>query len=319
MTVKECKQAYKDFLMKVTKHTKNSTNKYISYINKASKLPQMGDFWDRLAACDNQTKRIACVEELCDAIATALNNPYCPITEKDLRDSQSSAHVLLAFVSGQIWSKYKGVSVQFSAIFNHNALRSTFLSRLTSQDRIYDIGSFPIYIIHEMAMRKKIPLFDKMIAEIKFIYNANGDFFYFRDVERVMLATDGHAYLEKGGVIYPIFTEIPKKKPTEYRIAQAPTIADLSLDHDIPIQKKLKATIHSMPTLKVLSADIWAFKKEYASTHKNVKIRQVLSAYKPQMLPVDEDALIQETICFLDMLSLTVMQRNLNSSKSNRI
>lgn len=74
-----------------------------------------------------------------------------------------------------------------------------------------------------------------------------------------------------------------------------------------------------MPTLKVLSADIWAFKKEYASTHKNVKIRQVLSAYKPQMLPVDEDALIQETICFLDMLSLTVMQRNLNSSKSNRI
>ena len=53
-----------------------------------------------------------------------------------------------------------------------------------------------------------------------------------------MLATDGHAYLEKGGVIYPIFTEIPKKKPTEYRIAQAPTIADLSLDHDIPIQKK---------------------------------------------------------------------------------
>ena len=71
-----------------------------------------------------------------------------------------------------------------------------------------------------------------------------------------MLATDGHAYLEKGGVIYPIFTEIPKKKPTEYRIAQAPTIADLSLDHDIPIQKKLKATIHSMPTLKVLSAEI---------------------------------------------------------------
>lgn len=93
---------------------------------------------------------IACVEELCDAIATALNNPYCPITEKDLRDSQSSAHVLLAFVCGQIWSKYKEVSVQFSATFNHNALRSTFLSRLTSQDRIYDVGSFPIYIIHEM-------------------------------------------------------------------------------------------------------------------------------------------------------------------------
>ena len=39
MTVNEFKKSYRDFLINVTRHSYNSANKYISYINKACLLP----------------------------------------------------------------------------------------------------------------------------------------------------------------------------------------------------------------------------------------------------------------------------------------
>lgn len=319
MTTNEFKISYKNFLINITKHTHNSANKYVSYINKACSLPGMNDLWERLACCNDPFKKSKYVEQLCDTIVLALSDSACTLKEKDLRDWQSSAHVLLAFVSGQTWTKYKGVSVQFTSIFNKNSLRSKFLSRLTTQDRIYSFGAFPINIINGIANRKKCSLFDKMIDEIKFVYNKNGDYFYFRDITRVMIATDGHSYFEKDGTIYPVFTQIPKKNPAEYCIAQAPKIDDLSLDHDNPVEKELRKAIHSMPTLELLSQDILNFKQMYKTTHKKADNRTVLGAYKSCMPKVNEDALIKEIEMFLAHLSLTIMQRNLNSSKSNHV
>lgn len=319
MNANEFKTSYKNFLIKITKHTYNTANKYVSYINKVCSLPGMSDLWDRLAFCNNPFIKTRYVEELCDAIVFAFSDPTCTLKEKELRDGQSSAHVLLAFVSGQTWTKHKGISVQFTSIFNKNSLRSKFLSRLTTQDRIYSFGSFPINIINGMANRKKCSLFNKIVDEIKVIYNEKGDYFYFRDITRIMLATDGHAYFEKDGAIYPVFTQIPKKNPAEYCIMHAPKISDLSLDHDIPVEKELKRQINSMPTLKILSKDILNFKQAYKATHKKADNRTVLGAYKSNIIKIDEDALIKETEMFLEKLSLTIMQRNLNSSKSNSI
>lgn len=319
MTVKEFKLSYKNFLINVTKHTYNAANKYISYINKACGLPGMNNLWDKLACCDDPFQKTKYVEELCDAIVSAFSDPTCKLKEKDLRDSQSSAHVLLAFVSGQTWTKYKGISIKFNSVYNKNSLRSKFLSRLTTQDRIYSFGSFPINLINGIANRKKHPLFDKMIDEIKFVYNSKGDFFYFKDIARVMIATDGHAYFEKDGEIYPVFTQIPKKIPAEYCIIQAPKIDDLSLDHDNPIEKELKKQIATMPTLKTLSLDILNFKKTYKLTHKKADNRTVLNTYKKHMIKVDEDALLNEIEKFIKSLSLSIMQRNLNSKKGSRV
>lgn len=319
MTSNEFKLSYKRFLTTVTKHTIHTADKYVSYINKASLLPGMEDIWERLALCNDSVKKTKYVEDLCNVISDAFVDPKCTIKEKDLRDSQSSAHVLLAFVSGQIWEKHKGIKVQFTAIYNHKVLRSKFLSRLTTQDRIYSFGSFPINIINGMANRRKISLFDKMIDEVKFIYNQKGEFFYFKDINRVMLGNDGHAYFEKGGKIYSIFTQIPKKVPAEYCVICAPKIDDLSLDHDNPIEKELKKRINTMPTLMRLSTDIWNYKQEYKQTHKGANNRTILSAYKNKMLDVNEDELIKEIEVFLNTLSLTIMQFNFNSSKNNKI
>lgn len=319
MTVKEFKQSYKRFLVDVTAHSKHSSDKYVSYINKVSLLPGMQDLWERLAGCDDSTQKTQYVEELCDAIAAAFDDPNCTLTEKDLHDGQSSAHVLLAFVSGQTWEKHKGITVQFISIFGKKALRSKFLSRLTTQDRIYDFGAFPIHIINGIAKQKNVSLFEEMIDGIKFIYNRAGDYCYFKDISRVMLATDGHAYFEKGGKIYTVYTQIPGKVPSEYQILQAPKMDELSLDHDHPVEKELRKSIDTMPALKHLSLDIERFKQLYKKTHKNADNRTVLHAYKPHMIAVDEDKLIEEIKQFINSLSLTIMQRNLNSSKSNRV
>jgi len=317
MTVNEYKVAYKHFLIHITKHSKHTADKYVSYINKACQLPGMYDFWARLAACIDPVSKASLVETLCDAITVAFDDPACTIAKKDLRDSQSSAHVLLAFVSGQLWEKYKGIRVKFVSVYNKNVLRSKFLSRLTTQDRIYSFASFPINIINGLANKRKVSLFEEMINEIKFIYDDRGDFFYFKDIDRVMLATDGHAYFEKGGNIYPVYTQIPKQSPPEYRLLKAPKIDELSLDHDNPVEKKLKEAIGSMPTLQLLSADIQRFKQDYKKTHKKADNRTVLAAYKKCIVTINEDKLIQEIKQFFGSLSLTIMQRNLNSAKSN--
>ena len=317
--VKKFKESYKDFLNNVTKHTINSANKYVSYINKACRLPGMDGLWDKLATEQDAVIKTKYVEELCDAIIVAINNPCCAISEKDLRDCQSSAHVLLAFVSDQTWTKHKGITIRFTAIYNKKAVRSIFLSRLTTQDRIYDFGAFPINIIHGIANRKKIALFDKIIDEIKFVYDDEGSYYVFREIDRVFIANDNHAYFKKGGKIYPIFTQIPNTKPVKYVMALSPHIKELSLDHDIPIEKELRKAISAMPILKKLSTDIVRFKKTYIATHKGANNRVVLAEYKKCMMPVDEDSLIKEIELFINGLSLTIMQRNLNSSKSNRL
>ena len=104
-------------------------------------------------------------------------------------------------------------------LYNKKAIRSIFLSRLTTQDRIYDFGAFPINIIHGLANRKKIALFDKIIDEIKFIYDDKGNYCLFKEIDRLLLANDNHAYFEKNGKIYPIFTQIPNIKPDKYVMA----------------------------------------------------------------------------------------------------
>ena len=61
------------------------------------------------------------------------------------------------------------------------------------------------------------------------------------------------------------------------------------------------------------------FKRTYKATHKKADNRTVLNAYKNHVLRIDEDELLKEIKMFLEKLSLTIMQRNFNSSKNNTI
>ncbi len=325
MTTKEFKQAYKHFLINVTKHSKHTADKYVSYINKACTLPGMHNLWDRIAFCDDMAKKILCVEELCDAIASAFDDPACTIKEKDLRDSQSSAHVLLAFVSNRIWTKHKGVQVSFVQIFSHKALISKFKQRLRTQDRLYAFGAFPIDLICKIATKHKLrTLWDELIAQTKFVYDAKGNVFPFKDISCVLIGDDHRAYFERDGQIHTTFTKIAGS--TTFDEIRTMDIRDLSLDHDIPVEKALRATLESgaMSEFQKLSNDIiHRFVPIYKAFHSRAKVQDIISAYgqaeyDPVRLNIDEPAMLQEVQDFLGTLSLTIMDQKQNSAKSNR-
>ena len=58
--------------------------------------------------------------------------------------------------------------------------------------------------------------------------------------------------------------------------------------------------------------------EKYKATYNKADNRTVLNAYKHQMICIDESELIEEIKMFLGKLSLTIMQRNFNSAKSNK-
>ena len=325
MPAKEFKQSYKHFLLNVTGHSKHTSNQYVSYINKACGLPGMHDLWNRLACCGDATKKTQYVEALCDVIASAFDDPHCTLTEKELYNSQSAAHVLLAFVSGQAWNKHKGMQITFVQVFSNKALMARFKGRLRTQDRIYAFGAFPIDLICKIATKQKVrTLWDNLIAQTKFVFDSSGNATCFADISRVMLGSDHRAYFEKNGQIYTTFTKVARSGI--YTEIHTKDIGNLSLDHDVPVEHALKACLsaNQMPEFKKLSDDIvYRFKPLYKATHPAAKNQEIVGTYAkteydPSRLNIDENILLEEVQHFIDTLSLTIMDKGQNSAKSNR-
>ena len=319
MSEQDFKRSYKSFAITQAHLTKYSADQYVSYLNKVCQLPGMHKQLERIAAESAQTKQIQYVEELCDAIVTAYDDPHCPLTIKELSNGQSAAHLLLAFVSKVSWVKHKGIAVIFTQIFSKKNVVSIFKGRLRTQDRIYAFGAFPADLLAKMATRHKFALYNQLIDETKFIYDDKGNFFYLKDIDRVMLANNHQAYFEKGGTIYSVFT----KNPIEdiYQKLTCDKMKQLSLDHDYPLERALRKYLGSMPEFKKLSDDVLLFKNEYKITHPKAKAPEIMEAYDKQYasrIHVDEVTVLKEAKHFLDALHLTIMDKDFNSLKSNR-
>ena len=319
MNEQQFKQSYKSFAITQAHLTKYSANQYVSYLNKVRQLPGMDKQLARIATESTQTKQIQHVEEWCDAIAAAYDDPLCPLTIKELSNGQSAAHLLLAFVSKVSWVKHKGIAVTFTQIFSQKNVMSIFKGRLRTQDRIYPFGAFPADLLAKMATRHKFALYNQLIDETKFIYDDKGNFFYLKDIDRVMLANNHQAYFEKGGTIYPVFTENPSVGIYQKLICDK--MKQLSLDHDYPLEGALRAYIGSMSEFKKLSDDVLLFKKAYKTTHPKANASDIMTAYDKNYasrIHVDEIAVLQEAKKFLDVLHLTIMEKSLNSAKGKR-
>lgn len=319
MSVTHFKKAYKTFATTQAHLTKYSADQYASYLNKACQLPGMQQQWERIATESNQAKQIQYAEEWCDAIAAAYDDLLCPLTVKQLNNSQSAAHLLLAFVSNVSWIKGKGMSVQFTQIISKKAAVTTFKGRLRTQDRIYDYGAFAADLLAKMATRHKFPLYNTLIDETKFVYDEKGNFFYLKDIDRIMLANDNHAYFEKDGAIYPIFTETIGTG-TYHKIATN-NMRGLSLDHDYPLKSALRTHLQSLPEYKKLSDDILLFKNECKALYPKAQASKIMEEYDKQYasrIHVDELQVLREIKGFLDVLHLTIMYQGDNSAKSNR-
>lgn len=323
MTEKDFLRSYRGFLMDVVHISKGSAYCYVTYLRNACKLPGMENHLALITEAKATSLQVKYAEELCDAIDEAYNDPLCIIKRKDLDNSHTAAHVLLAYVSGLHWVKHKGVSVVFTQIFSARSVAATFRGRLRTQDRIYDYGAFPTNLISKLATKHKVRGFwDKMIAETKIIYDKSGKHCYFYEIEQILFGNDGHAYFKKGGKIHTIYTLITKTGL--YRELNTAKLRDLSLDHDYPVESALKDMLlkKPMPELQKLGDDILRFKQTYLLTHPRAKNPEIISEYEkiycPSRLSIDEPALLKEVQDFIGTLSLTIMDQAENSAKGKR-
>ena len=323
MPVKSFLKDYRTFLTDVIHISKGSSYSYVTYLNNACKLPSMNNQLFLIANEKDGTKRAKYAQELCDAIDRAYFDPLCPLKQKDLDNSHTAAHVLLAFVSGLKWIKHKGVEVAFVQVFSKSSVFANFKLRLRSQDRIYAYGAFPTNLYSKLATKLKVrTLWDKLIDETKFIYDAAGNYFYFKDIDRVMIGNNDRAYFEKDGKIYTVYTLI--NKTGQYVELIAKKLRKLSLDHDKPIAAELEKMFLTkpIPETKKLSADILKFEKDYKAKFGSADNQKIIGEYEktydPVKLGINEKQLLDEFREFLDQLSLTVMDGAQNSSKGKK-
>ena len=324
MSEKEFLKAYRKFAIDNAHISERSSYSYVTYLRNACKLPKMNNHLMLIANSGDSVLQTKYAEELCDAIDLAYDDFNCLIDPKELNNSHSAAHMLLAYVSGQQWEKYKGIKIIFTHIFSKKSLTTTFRSRLRTQDRIYDYGAFPTNLISKLATKYKVKGFwDEMIAKIKFVYDKNGRSVYFEGIERVMLGSDGGAYFEKNKKIYTIFSK--NVKTGAYEKIAASKLKQLSLDHDNPLECALKDAFksHPMAEFKKISQDILRFSKLYKQNHDKARNTEIIGEYEktydPVRLRVNEQALIKEAQAFIKTLSLTIMDRGHNSRKSNKV
>lgn len=323
MSVKRFLKEYRDFLTNTVHISKQSSYCYITYLKNACKLPAMNNHLYLIANGKNSAEKIQYANELCDAIDQAYFDPYCPIKQKDLNNSHTAAHILFAFVSGLKWIKHKGVDVAFIQIFNKSSIVANFKSRLRTQDRIYQFGAFPTNLYCKLATKFKVrTVWNKLINETKFIYDASGNYFCFKDIDQVMIGNDNHAYFMKDGKVYTIFTLITQTGT--YVELTAKKLRNLTLDHDKPVVEELEKFFLSkpIPEMRKLSNDILCFEKDYKLKFGNADGQKIISEYEktydPVMLGIDEAKLLDEFIEFLDQLSLTIMDGAQNSSKGKK-
>ena len=165
-------------------------------------------------------------------------------------------------------------------------------------------------------------MWNKLINETKFIYDASGNYFCFKDIDQVMIGNDNHAYFMKGGKVYTIFTLITRTG--KYVELTAKKLRNLTLDHDKPVVEELEKNFLSkpIPEMRKLSNDILRFEKDYKLKFGNADGQKIISEYEktydPVMLGIDEAKLLDEFIEFLDQLSLTIMDGAQNSSKGKK-
>ncbi len=314
MIEKQFLQNFRKFATDVAKLSKTSAYCYVTYLHNACKLYGVENHLQSIAQSNNTSEQIALAEEICNTLDLATDSPACMLSTKDLNNSKVAAHMLLAFISGHKWTKSKGLTVTFTQIFSKKSLASIFRSRLRTQDRIYSFGAFPTNLLCKIATKHKVRNYwDTLIEKTKFVFNSKGDSICFEDIECVMLGSDNHAYFKKNDKIYTIFTK--NTKTGCFVETKTNNVMNLSLDHDVPIENVLKQMLacNALPQMDKLGKDIVSFKLQYTATHPGAKNAMIIGEYEKfydaKRLMLDEVALMQEFLNFLQALDLTVMDR----------
>lgn len=332
MTKKEFYVGFSDFMADAD-FSKYSIAQYKKYLNNACKnLPGIQDLMEKIAESDNQRVQEQYAEAINAAITSAQNDENCSISSKDLSDYKSAVAVLIAYISGQQWEKNVGpvciIPLNANSEYSKKDLKKIFLARLNTQDRFsYDYGVFAARVLTKIAKKYKVKLYDDAINNIKFLYIDDvNKYVKLKDIDKLVIDKNGYVYaLVKRKykfkyfgpyAHYRVYTERYKNGRTHgFERINVRSIADLSLDHEIPMHEALKNEMVNMPEYKKLSDDIMKFK----NTHKDLNASELSKEYYNKAYPnldICEEDMLKEIKTFIDNIQLTIMLRSYNSSKS---
>ncbi len=303
--------------------TQESAESYISYLRGACKhLPGLEKNLELIATSKSINLQAIYAEQINTAICKALKSKNAPVKSKTLQNYKSASNLLIAFLSDAThiatFNKTALPVLNSESEYTRKDLRTIFLSRLKTQDRMsYSYGVFAVRVLCKIAAKHKVKLFNNAVENIKFLYGPDPkSFFRLKNIDKLIISIDGHAYIEKDGITYPLYTEnFQKGKGVGFEIAKTKTLRDLSLDHDIPLVKALEQEITTMPEYKKLSDDIMRFKKNHIISNASDFSKKYYEQEYP-LLQVSEASILNEISEFLKDMQLTIMHTSYNSSKN---
>jgi hypothetical protein len=320
---------YKEYLVE-TDHTANVAEQYCTYLRGAVRdLDVDDDFWEYFAESNNTFEHARLSEILKASLYEAKSDSTCVISKRDLANYNSAINQLIAFVSTTP-TKHSTPAVRplpptlivgATSSYDRADLISIFKSRLKTQDRFYAFGTYPARIVGKIIANSlpRIDLYEKLINETKFLCGPSAsDFYLLKNVDKLTIAR-GRAYIEVSGRAYMVYTETFKKGISAGFVpATVNTMSDLSLDHIQPMYDVLKSCLPSYTEYLKFSDSVLSYRRANPKTSLSIFSSDYYTIVYPT-LKLDEQKLIDEIFDFIGRLSLVIMDRKSNSSKSKSI
>ncbi len=319
---------YKGYLVD-TDHTIYGADQYCTYLRKACAFLNLGEgFIEAIIAISDANVQAALCEHLMAKLCNEFKNTTDKALKKQISNYKSAVTALSEFLTHEddgndtILSLLPAVTLPCESVYDRKELFNIFKSRLVTQDRYYydDGKCFPSRIINRIATKNKRKLYDTLILNTRFLYEADGDkFFVLREIDRLTIKTDGFVKIEVKGKEYDVYTEVwTDHKIVGYELLRVSSVRYISLDHMVSVHSKLIPFIDMRGELEKFSKHVMSYKR----TVPDMTVSDFSSAYYNSHygeLSVDEMVLLDQILEFIDMLELLILHKSYNSSKNDSV
>lgn len=329
MDAKQFYEQFQTFLLDVDepRTTKESARSYASYLRGANRRfspleDKRADYFAYVADLPNETRSVL-VGEFLAKLQAERRNPSSIHCKKTLGNYCSALRALEDFYQSSDLpfiplppTTPKSTNHSIRIDYTATQIRRSFRSRLKTQDRFYDFGSFPCRLLGRIFHSNKeyFSLYEDLIDKTKLLLD-NGAVTSLQSVRGIVI-DGGFAYALIGNGKKLIYTQaFANGRPNGIKPMEASALSSLSLDHDRSLYDTLKDRLGKMPTLKRLGEDIVSYRQGRSFPNASSFTKEYYAKAYPA-LGIDRALLLKELKDFFSCLSLTVMNNRDNSSKN---
>ncbi|HEL9630567.1 TPA: hypothetical protein U0K61_001732 [Streptococcus suis] len=210
-----------------------------------------------------------------------------------------------------------------------NLLTSRFRNRLVTQDRAYSNFILNVRLLNQLfsGEEKYKSILNTAIGEVQFIISKSGDTVTLNEISQLQIIKD-KLVLFSNGRRYSLYTEKFKGKTGDktYVKMVKPSLSEMSLDHDIPLENILNTeqSRYEFPTLFELSEQIKEYiaRKDSTLPVSGIKGGEISKELYENLSKYWSDKEFTNKLLddysklFKDYITLTVMDKRENSRKN---